>query len=156
MPIEGIDRNGATPAWRANLDRFKDINDSFGHPFGDACLRHVAAVLRKSFRRDSDTPVRFGGEEFVVIAVGSSAAENMERLEAFRREIEQSLIALDSRQSRLTLSIGVWSGVPNFTGDPARLLKSADAALYRAKRERRNRLIVAEHRTNELSASRVS
>jgi polar amino acid transport system substrate-binding protein len=127
-----------------DLDRFKEINDTFGHPFGDACLRHVAAVLRKCFRRDSDTAIRYGGEELIVISAGGTAREMIERLDAFRREIEQSVVALDSRQSRLTLSIGVWSAIPDIKDDPVQLLKSADAALYRAKRAGRNQLVVAD------------
>ncbi|HJQ36107.1 MAG TPA: diguanylate cyclase [Thermoanaerobaculia bacterium] len=127
-----------------DLDRFKDINDTFGHPFGDACLRQVAAMLQKSFGRDSDTTFRYGGEELIVISAGPAAEEMIERLEAFRRAIEQSLVSLDSRQSTLTVSIGVWSGVPAITDTPAQLLKHADAALYRAKRGGRNQLVVAE------------
>jgi diguanylate cyclase (GGDEF)-like protein len=133
-----------------DLDRFKEINDSFGHPFGDACLRHVAAVLRKCFRRDSDTAIRYGGEELVVISVGGTAPEMIQRLESFRREIEQSVVALDSRQSRLTLSIGVWSAIPDFKDDPVQLLKLADAALYRAKRGGRNQLVVADEESSQL------
>jgi diguanylate cyclase (GGDEF)-like protein len=135
-----------------DLDRFKEINDTFGHPFGDACLRHVAAVLRKSFRRDSDTAIRYGGEELIVISVGGTAPEMIERLDAFRREIEQSIVALDSRQSRLTLSIGVWSAVPGLKDDPVQLLKAADAALYRAKRRGRNQLAVADDGDSRLTS----
>jgi polar amino acid transport system substrate-binding protein len=138
-------RNGLTMTLAMiDLDRFKEINDTFGHPFGDACLRHVAAVLRKSFRRDSDTAVRYGGEELIVISAGGTAADMIERLEAFRREIEQSIVSHDNRQSRLTLSIGVWSAVPGVTDDPVQILKAADAALYQAKRAGRNRLVVAD------------
>jgi len=141
-------RNGLTMTLAViDLDRFKDINDTFGHPFGDACLRQVAAVLQKTFRRDTDTTLRYGGEELVVISAGGTTADAIERLETFRREIEQSLIAHDSRQSRLTVSIGVWSGVPGFRDDPAQLLKRADAALYQAKRGGRNQLVVAEDMT---------
>lgn len=136
-----------------DLDRFKQINDTFGHPFGDACLRQVAAVLQKSFRRDTDTAIRYGGEELIVLSAGGSAPEMIERLESFRREIEQSLVALDSRQSRLTLSIGVWSAVPDFKDDPMQLLKLADAALYRAKRAGRNQLAVA---ADEVSVASVT
>lgn len=137
-------RNGLTMTLAImDLDHFKDINDSFGHPFGDACLRHVAAVLRRSFRRDTDTAIRYGGEELIVVSVGGTAAEMIERLESFRREIEQSIVAHDSRQSKLTLSIGVWSAVPDIRDDPVQLLKLADAALYRAKRGGRNQLAVA-------------
>lgn len=127
-----------------DLDHFKNINDSYGHPFGDACLRHVAAVLQKWFRRDTDTAIRYGGEELIVVSASGTAAEMIERLEAFRREIAESLVASGSRQSRLTLSIGVWSAVPRLIDEPEGLLKQADAALYRAKRGGRNRLVAAE------------
>ena len=127
-----------------DLDRFKDVNDTFGHPFGDACLRQVATLLRRSFRRDTDTTIRYGGEELIVISVGGTPAETIARLEAFRRQIEQSVIALDSLASRLTVSIGVWSAVPRPGDDPAWLLRLADEALYRAKRGGRNQLVVAE------------
>jgi len=126
-----------------DLDRFKQINDTFGHPFGDACLRHVAALLQDTFRRDTDTAIRYGGEELIVISLGGTTEETIERLERFRRTVEQSLVTLDSRQSTLTLSIGVWSGVPDTTHDPMQLLKYADAALYRAKAAGRNQLVVA-------------
>lgn len=146
-------RNGRTMTLAViDLDRFKDINDTFGHPFGDACLRHVAAILQKSFARDTDTTFRYGGEELIVIGAGGTAADTIERLEAFRRAIEQSLIALDSRQSTLTVSIGVWSGVPGVTDTAAVLLKQADAALYRAKRGGRNQLVVAEEDVAEAVA----
>ncbi len=127
-----------------DLDRFKDVNDTFGHPFGDACLRHVAALLRKSFGRDTDTTFRYGGEELIVIGAGGTSADMIERLEAFRREIEQSVIAHDSHRSTLTISIGVWSAIPAVTDTPAQLLKQADAALYLAKRGGRNQVVVAE------------
>ena len=138
-------RNGLTMTLAIiDLDRFKRLNDSFGHPFGDACLRQVAAVLRKSFRRDTDTTIRYGGEELIVISAGGTPAESIGRLEMFRSEIEQSVVALDGMTSKLTVSIGVWCGVPLIGDDPARLLGQADAALYRAKHEGRNRLVVAE------------
>ncbi|HEX6097705.1 MAG TPA: diguanylate cyclase [Thermoanaerobaculia bacterium] len=127
-----------------DLDRFKEINDSFGHPFGDACIRHVAAVLQRSFRRDTDTNIRYGGDELIVISAGGTPAETVGRLEAFRREIEQSVVALDGLTSRLTVSIGVWSGVPGIDDDPAGLLRQADAAVYQAKHGGRNQVVVAE------------
>ena len=126
-----------------DLDRFKQINDTFGHPFGDACLRHVAALLQKSFRRDTDVTIRYGGEELAVITTGVPATEMIERLEAFRQSAEQSAIAVDGLQARLTLSIGAWCGVPETKDDPRRLLRYADAALYEAKSAGRNRLVIA-------------
>ena len=127
-----------------DLDRFKAINDSFGHPFGDACLRHVAALLQQSFRRDTDTTIRYGGEELIVISVGGTAADAVERLEAFRRDVERSTVAFEGRQASLSVSIGVSSAIPTVDDDPAHLLKNADAALYRAKHAGRNRLVVTE------------
>ena len=126
-----------------DLDHFKDVNDTFGHPFGDACLRQVAATLQHCFRRDTDTTVRYGGEELVVLSVGGTTADAVERLELFRREIEGSPVSFDGRQARLSVSIGIWSGVPAINDDPARLLKLADAALYEAKHDGRNRLVLS-------------
>lgn len=127
-----------------DLDRFKEINDTFGHPFGDACLRHVAAVLQKSFCNDSDTAIRYGGEELAVINAGVPSPKMIERLETFRRTVDESVVALNGLQSRLTLSIGVWSGVPAMKDRAERLLEQADAALYRAKGSGRNQVAVAE------------
>lgn len=137
-------RNGITMTLAMiDLDRFKEVNDSFGHPFGDACLRHVAAILQRTFRRDTDTTLRYGGEELIVISIGGTPGEAIARLEAFRQEIERSVVA-PQVTPRLTVSIGVWSAVPRIEDDPARLLKQADAALYRAKDGGRNRLVVVE------------
>ena len=127
-----------------DLDRFKDVNDAYGHPFGDTCLRHVAAMLRTTFRRDTDTTIRYGGEELAVVNAGTPSAEMIERLETFRRDVDQSVVALDGLESRLTLSIGVWSGVPGPADDPQRILERADTALYQAKESGRNRIVVAE------------
>jgi polar amino acid transport system substrate-binding protein len=126
-----------------DLDHFKAINDSFGHAFGDACLRHVAALLDRFFRRETDTTIRYGGEEFLVIHVGGTTDAVVARLDAFRREVEQSVVTRDSVQSSLTLSIGVWSGVPGVGDSAAELLKLADDALYEAKNRGRNRLVRA-------------
>ena len=126
-----------------DLDRFKEINDTFGHPFGDACLRHVAAVLQKAFRRDTDIAIRYGGEELVVINAGVPSSEMIGRLETFRREIDDSVVVLDGVQARLTLSIGVWSGIPGAKDDCRLLFERADEALYRAKRAGRNQVVVA-------------
>lgn len=126
-----------------DLDHFKAINDTFGHPFGDACLRHVGALLQESFRRETDTAIRYGGEEFLVITAGGTTEQVLERFELFRREIETSVVAMDDKRSHLTLSIGLWSGVPGVKDDAGDLLELADAALYRAKRDGRNRVVVA-------------
>lgn len=127
-----------------DLDHFKTINDTFGHPFGDACLRHVAALLQKCFRRDTDTAIRYGGEELMVISVGGTPEAIVERLDEFRREVARSVVRVEEKQSSLTLSIGVWSGVPDLKEEAAHLLKLADSAMYDAKKLGRNRVVVAQ------------
>lgn len=149
-------RNGLTMTLAViDLDRFKELNDSFGHPFGDACIRHVATVLQRSFRRATDTTIRYGGDELIVIGVGGTAAEAHGRLEAFRREIEQSVVAADNLTSRLTVSIGVWSGIPGVENDPAELLRQADEAVYRAKHGGRNQVVVAEDAASPVKTARA-
>lgn len=126
-----------------DVDRFKDINDRFGHSFGDACLRHVAAALSATFRRETDTVVRYGGDEFVVLAVGGTSSEFVNQLEAMRRTVEETPVSSDGRDAGVTVSIGAWSRVPDATDESARALEEADAALYRAKTAGRNVVIVA-------------
>ena len=77
----------------------------------------VAATLSNNFRRDTDTAIRFGGEEFILISVGGTSADILERLEAFRRDIEQVPVSFDGKRASLTVSIGVWSAVPACTLD---------------------------------------
>lgn len=138
-------RNGLTMTLALiDIDRFKDINDSYGHPFGDACLVHVSSVLRQFFRRDTDITIRYGGEELLVITVGGTPAEAIDRLEEFRREIAEAPFAHEGRFARLTVSIGVWSAIPTAKDEPSRPLKLADAALYEAKHRGRNQVAVAE------------
>jgi len=124
-----------------DVDHFKRINDSFGHPFGDASLQHVAQLLAQSFRRESDLIVRYGGEEFIVVIVGATADEAMAQLEAFRGLVQRSPIMFAGEQARLTVSIGFHAGVPLASETPERLIQLADAALYQAKREGRDRVV---------------
>ncbi len=126
-----------------DLDHFKAVNDSYGHPVGDACLRHVASALAKAFPRDTDTTIRYGGEELIVIRIGGTTEEALRQLEGFRRDIEEAALSSGGREVRLTVSIGVWSAVPEPGQDAVGMLQQADAALYEAKRAGRNQLVVA-------------
>lgn len=134
-----------------DLDFFKSINDRFGHPYGDQCLRQVARVLSEQFQRETDTVVRYGGEEFVVLVSGTKRPEFAERLERTRQEVSR-LVAVRDDSRQLHVSIGAWCGVPSGTGSPYRYLSWADQALYRAKTRGRNRVVVAsEPDTGEVS-----
>ncbi|MBV9117875.1 MAG: PleD family two-component system response regulator [Acetobacteraceae bacterium] len=125
-----------------DVDRFKRLNDALGHGSGDRALQAVAATLRANIRV-SDTLSRVGGEEFVVVMPGTSAAEAAAAAERLR----QAVAALEGDFSRgqaggLTVSIGIARS--DTAAEPEALLNAADAALYEAKRTGRNRIYLAE------------
>jgi diguanylate cyclase (GGDEF)-like protein/PAS domain S-box-containing protein len=124
-----------------DVDRFKPLNDQFGHQVGDAFLACVGRVIRDNVRRAGDMAARYGGEEFAVILPGTGSSGAMEIAEVIRRAIAntdtQSLVA---GGYPLTVSIGVAATVPLSGGGSASLVHSADAALYQAKRNGRNRV----------------
>jgi len=119
----------------ADLDHFKEYNDAHGHLAGDAALTRVAAILREC-SRDVDCTARYGGEEFVVMMPETDAASGAE----IAARIRARLAADELVGSRLTLSIGL-AQFPDDGETPEALIASADAALYEAKREGRNRVV---------------
>ena len=126
-----------------DIDHFKRFNDLEGHDAGDALLRELGAFLNK-FIRGSDIVCRYGGEEFLVVLPGSSKEHTRERAEELRSGVKQMLVYhLDKPLATCTISIGV-SAYPADETSVERLLKAADNALYRAKREGRDRVVVAE------------
>ena len=122
----------------ADLDRFKALNDGLGHAAGDAALRHFASVLSKQIR-DRDLVARIGGEEFAVWLPGTPLPEGMEVAERIRRAVETEAWHWNGSRYPLTVSCGV-AGFPESVGDVNNLRGAADAALYRAKQEGRNRV----------------
>ena len=128
-----------------DVDHFKTYNDHYGHPQGDECLRQVGAVLRASVRGAGDLVARYGGEEFVVVAPGSSLLQALDLAETLRANIEAAAIAHShsSVAKVVTASLGVAVKVPALGDESETLLQAADAALYRAKREGRNRVGLA-------------
>ena len=118
----------------ADLDRFKAVNDTFGHPGGDAVLRLIGKILMRSVR-SYDWVGRYGGEEFLIILPGACLDHARTRAEELRRCIETARIPDGERTIRVTTSLGVVSG---FADDYEPLLRAADAALYRAKSSGRN------------------
>ncbi|HLV88373.1 MAG TPA: diguanylate cyclase [Candidatus Sulfotelmatobacter sp.] len=125
-----------------DLDHFKRINDTSGHDAGDTVLREVSAFLMKSVRAE-DVVCRYGGEEFVVILPMADRATSHARAERIRSRLRDLEILHNGRWvGRVTLSAGV-AALPDHGIMPAELLAAADAALYRAKREGRDRVMVA-------------
>ncbi|MEF9977394.1 MAG: diguanylate cyclase [Thermomonas sp.] len=123
-----------------DLDFFKRINDTHGHPCGDECLRKVAATLRAELR-PQDVFGRYGGEEFLVLLPGQDAASARLVGDRLRQAVEDAEVDWHGETLRFTISIGM--AVLRDGDDPEKLLARADKALYRAKREGRNRVCVA-------------
>lgn len=124
-----------------DIDHFKQINDTYGHDAGDAVLRQVADLIQDQVRQ-LDIVGRYGGEEIVVGLVGADEKNAARIAEILRTEIEASEFIVPNKDDlKLTASLGV----AELTNEKsvAAVLKMADEALYRAKDEGRNRVIVA-------------
>lgn len=125
-----------------DLDSFRSCNEAHGHLAGDLVLRSLA-VLLQGFRRGSDMPCRYGGEEFVLIMPMVTAAEAVARLEPLRRRLAEMGIHHEGRPLQpVTASIGV-AEFPTHGATGIAVLNAADAALYQAKRAGRNRICLA-------------
>lgn len=122
-----------------DLDHFKSINDTYGHPAGDAVLREVARRMH-SVVRPYDSVGRYGGEEFLVVIPACDLVDARHQAERLRASVRGQPIALGEASLPVTISLGVAAtGEPKST-DPESLLRAADAALYLAKRNGRDRV----------------
>jgi diguanylate cyclase (GGDEF)-like protein len=124
-----------------DIDHFKILNDRFGHATGDQVLRAVAGAIAQTVRTD-DTPARYGGEEFAVLLRRTSAAQAVEVGERIRRAVVRLHPAGLGIDEPVTVSVGVAVAEPGQAADP-RLVERADQALYRAKRQGRDRVVAA-------------
>jgi diguanylate cyclase (GGDEF)-like protein len=131
-----------------DIDHFKRINDSFGHQGGDEVLKRVAQTLTRSIT-GGDFVGRYGGEEFCALFIDADLARANQLAEQLRREIADMPGA-----PRITISLGVCGSTSTFRPDEDAVIACADAALYRAKQEGRNRVSVAS--PDQLPAPRVS
>lgn len=135
-------RSGTLSLLLCDIDHFKKINDSHGHPFGDKVLKEVAAILRKAVR-SVDLAARYGGEEFVLVLEGSGELGGLQMAERIRQEIEKMVLHSENGPVRVTLSLGL-AVYPDHGTDKERLIRLADQALYRAKKQGRNRVVLWE------------
>lgn len=122
-----------------DVDHFKRINDTYGHDVGDSVLKAVARLLEESVRK-SDVASRYGGEEFGLVLPETRAVGAYHVAERVRSSVEAAVI----EGMRITVSVGVATASPEWSGDVMGLVRAADQALYRAKREGRNRIVVAD------------
>ena len=125
-----------------DVDLFKPINDRHGHIRGDEVLRQVAAVLRRHARSD-DVAARIGGEEFALLLPECTAADAAMLADRLREAVASTKFAPGGEAQRITVSIGVAALAPHRDSRQA-LMAAADAALYRAKSEGRNRVCVSD------------
>nr|WP_315257206.1 GGDEF domain-containing protein [uncultured Duganella sp.] len=121
-----------------DVDYFKTINDTFGHPVGDEVLRHLAQLIKLELR-PHDLLARFGGEEFVLVLDGVDLPAALKVAERLRARIELERVELDQLSVRYTASMGVVCS-DQHSYDLIRLISAGDAAMYQAKRAGRNRV----------------
>jgi len=122
-----------------DVDHFKKVNDTYGHPIGDEVLRRVAKVLQEVPRK-IDIPARYGGEEFAVILDGVDVTQAKAVAERIRIEISKVVVETEKGSLSVTESIGV-AAFPDDGRDRATLIERADLALYHAKHSGRNRVV---------------
>ncbi|MBL8101110.1 MAG: GGDEF domain-containing protein [Anaerolineales bacterium] len=125
-----------------DVDNFKAVNDTFGHPVGDEVLRQVAHQLRESIRHP-DTVGRYGGEEFLIILPNSNSAAASEQAARLCKQVRETVVRVKEHEVNITLSVGVAQfrvGVDTWDT----LLNHADNAMYEAKRNGRDRWHIAK------------
>lgn len=138
-----------------DVDHFKDVNDSYGHLTGSKTLEEIGMCITENLR-SGDAAARFGGEEFAAFLLDAEMIQALIAAERIRAEIERCGFSIirqgkPSEKHHVTISIGVAS-FPGDSSDPIELVEMADSALYRAKREGRNRVCAY----NEVSAEELS
>jgi two-component system cell cycle response regulator len=129
----------------ADVDNFKGVNDTYGHPVGDAVLQHVANSIRAPLR-SYDAFGRYGGEEFLIVSPSCTVAEAAEVAERVRASVEATPFAHPSGAIRLTISMGV-AGACGGQLQSQDLIVLADKALYAAKNRGRNRVVLADEKS---------
>lgn len=129
-----------------DLDRFKAVNDTYGHLCGDEVLRRVAQTISACLTRSTDTVARYGGEEFIVLLPHTNRAGALQVAETIRAKVEALRLFCQSNEVaaqklRVQLSVGVDAAVPELGDDRIDLISNADQALYSAKNSGRNRVV---------------
>jgi len=135
----------------ADLDYFKRINDTYGHPAGDQVLKEASAIFQRMVRT-YDWVGRYGGEEFLLILPGSGFVHARQRADELRIAIQEACVKDGETAIPLTASFGVASGFPSSHEE---LIREADEALYKAKNSGRNRVVAMEIDTRRKAMPRV-
>jgi diguanylate cyclase (GGDEF)-like protein len=147
-------RNEPLAIAMVDLDHFKQINDSHGHPFGDLCLQAAAQALALTVHRPGDLVARFGGEEFVVLMPNTNMEGACAVAQRLLDQICATRVQKGEASATLSCSIGVAVKMPAQADRPEHLVQEADQALYRAKQTGRAR--VCRHDPDDQASGSVS
>ncbi|MCC6747177.1 MAG: GGDEF domain-containing protein [Deltaproteobacteria bacterium] len=123
-----------------DIDHFKAVNDTYGHPAGDVVLKQVAALVQRAIRTE-DVLARFGGEEFAIICRQTGEEPAGVLAERIRRGVAETVFVADEHQLRVTVSVGISELLRGGLGDPGAFVEAADRALYQAKRTGRDKVV---------------
>ncbi len=130
-----------------DIDHFKKVNDTYGHPAGDVCLKEVAKAIQKFSARDGDIACRYGGEEFIIILPSTDVLGAIAVAESIRQEIAKLKCEWNGAPIALTASLGISSMTPKNSQNKNRqfMVNQADQAMYLAKSRGRNQVVVFEY-----------
>lgn len=146
-------RSGETLAiMMIDIDHFKSINDCYGHPVGDGVLKHLAAIVQKNIR-STDYFARYGGEEFCILLPSTLEKDASVLAERLRQTYAAMVMEFGDKVVRSTLSIGISDSI-HAGSEFASLVAAADQAMYRAKQEGRNRVVI--HVTDRYQAHNIA
>ncbi len=136
-----------------DIDNFKQVNDIHGHLVGSSILRQVGAQIRSALR-DVDVVIRYGGDEFVVVLIGTNSTQALQAAERVRNQVSRFGFSGEghSESISVTASIGVAS-CPQHARDKQSLLKLADETMYAAKRSGKNRVIMVQDKFDQIAGS---
>ena len=126
----------------ADLDNLKGINDTFGHPVGDDVLRKIGEILRET-SRETDVLARYGGDEFAILLPQTNVKNAMNMAERFKINIQNNFLEIHGNQIKSTVTMGISTVPLRGIDTPQDFLKSADRALYEAKRSGKNCIAMA-------------
>lgn len=124
-----------------DIDKFKMVNDTYGHSAGDRIIKRIVTETQNVLR-NGDILIRYGGEEFLVILPGANKDNAFRVAERIRYAVEQAVTEYDDKQIRVTVSLGVDSYPETNMNNPIELIDNADKALYNAKNSGRNRTVI--------------
>ncbi|MDO9624472.1 MAG: GGDEF domain-containing protein [Pseudomonas sp.] len=128
-----------------DIDHFKAVNDRYGHPLGDECLRQLAVLLRSFSQRPGDIAARYGGEEFALVLPEITLEQSLLLAERLRQAVAELIISGDAGESVcFTVSLGLIHAGRSSQYTPESMINQADLALYQAKQLGRNRVEIAE------------